>query len=675
MREKFKDQVRSIYPIRNKKKIFWVFFIATIIVLPVVFYTFKLTNRLELDNTRATSKKPPVAKYYYFKVTKNSKSVSEAAEGTKLSIKIHSKVKRPLKDVRIAFDGVWRKPSVTKFKKRGDITIIKVTACCNRETHNIKIKATDYKGKRVYIKHQNGRITMNFKVKPFSNIAEVSNVKNFGAIGDGVADDTDALQRAIDSTRGILEVPPGNYKISKPLFMKSYVRLKGEPGKSSIIQTATDEASPFVIVMGDAFPSAFDSRRPQREQFTNFPTQENSWLKGSKTISLQNSEDTKKLSPGEVICVRSTKKFDNDNGYTQPDYVQFNLIKKINGNKLILADKAINTIGDESKGPPQVCKITGRNPYLSYLMGKDMNWYAAKWAEVSGITIRGGRLGFGGGLCYDCYINKIKFIGTDMPLVLNTMLNSRFEDLSGEYSTEAIEIAMSSTNNLYRNMSFTYRPLSCSVESQPNPTNCPPPEASTKRPANCSEATYPDPKDCPLNGTPAVAVGERSANITFDNIDINVGYNATLPARLISFRDAQNIKFLNSELKINGAGNQQVFELSGNIDSAGSPDDSKSDFSTENYVIANNRINLGVQKNELAIIVGNMKNWIQNLRFYNNRWTGTRTTNGAAYWAGNYVKDWSVKDEYIPIATHFRIPRDETHLVEDPEIQNVIFGN
>lgn len=43
-------------------------------------------------------------------------------------------------------------------------------------------------------------------------------VTEFGAIGDGKTDDTDAIQRAIDACRenggGVVFVPPGQYVVS-----------------------------------------------------------------------------------------------------------------------------------------------------------------------------------------------------------------------------------------------------------------------------------------------------------------------------------------------------------------------------------------------------------------------------------------------------------------------------
>ncbi len=39
------------------------------------------------------------------------------------------------------------------------------------------------------------------------------NVKDFGAIGDGIADDSPAIQKALDSGSTIVEIPEGNYRI------------------------------------------------------------------------------------------------------------------------------------------------------------------------------------------------------------------------------------------------------------------------------------------------------------------------------------------------------------------------------------------------------------------------------------------------------------------------------
>lgn len=64
------------------------------------------------------------------------------------------------------------------------------------------------------------------------------NVKDYGAVGDGAADDTAAIQAAIDAVSakggGVVCVPCGTYMTSAPLEMKSRVLLQGEGDVSTI---------------------------------------------------------------------------------------------------------------------------------------------------------------------------------------------------------------------------------------------------------------------------------------------------------------------------------------------------------------------------------------------------------------------------------------------------------
>ena len=47
-----------------------------------------------------------------------------------------------------------------------------------------------------------------------SKLQDTVSVKDFGAVGDGVTDDTDAIQAAIDSSSDVIRIPAGNYKIT-----------------------------------------------------------------------------------------------------------------------------------------------------------------------------------------------------------------------------------------------------------------------------------------------------------------------------------------------------------------------------------------------------------------------------------------------------------------------------
>lgn len=77
-------------------------------------------------------------------------------------------------------------------------------------------------------------------------VSEVVSVKDFGAVGDGVTDDTAELQAAIDyaaDNGGVLYVPPGTYLTSTRLFRASSSKpfiIQGSGEKSSIIKRGSD---------------------------------------------------------------------------------------------------------------------------------------------------------------------------------------------------------------------------------------------------------------------------------------------------------------------------------------------------------------------------------------------------------------------------------------------------
>jgi hypothetical protein len=84
-----------------------------------------------------------------------------------------------------------------------------------------------------YLPAGTGAVATNVQAK----LRETVSVKDFGACGDGVTDDTAAIQAAIDSLAssrgGTVYVPAGVYKISSTIEMKSYVRMIGEYGETA----------------------------------------------------------------------------------------------------------------------------------------------------------------------------------------------------------------------------------------------------------------------------------------------------------------------------------------------------------------------------------------------------------------------------------------------------------
>lgn len=91
---------------------------------------------------------------------------------------------------------------------------------------------------------------------------EWTSVRDFGAVGNGVADDTAAIRAAITAmaTSGVLYFPPGRYCVSDTIeFVKSGC-IMGMPGASVIVPTSADKdifllTQPYMHVEGLLFDS------------------------------------------------------------------------------------------------------------------------------------------------------------------------------------------------------------------------------------------------------------------------------------------------------------------------------------------------------------------------------------------------------------------------------------
>jgi hypothetical protein len=85
---------------------------------------------------------------------------------------------------------------------------------------------------------------------------ETISVEDFGAVGNGVADDKAAIQAAIDACfaagGGSVFLPTGTYRVVGALVLKPYVSLIGENQRSTVIQQATASA---ITINCDISPS------------------------------------------------------------------------------------------------------------------------------------------------------------------------------------------------------------------------------------------------------------------------------------------------------------------------------------------------------------------------------------------------------------------------------------
>jgi len=100
----------------------------------------------------------------------------------------------------------------------------------------------------------------------------MADVKNFGAMGDGKADDTEALQHAVDKTDGVLELPRGDYRIVRPIVVNlsrtGFVGIRGDQGTARLLMAGP---GPALSIVGDhqgtADPSNVKAHTWERERF------------------------------------------------------------------------------------------------------------------------------------------------------------------------------------------------------------------------------------------------------------------------------------------------------------------------------------------------------------------------------------------------------------------------
>src|SRR5262245_3510837 len=99
----------------------------------------------------------------------------------------------------------------------------------------------------------------------------MTNVRNFGAVGDGRADDTKALRHAVENGGGQLEFPRGTYRLTAPaevdLDRFGPIAVSGQGGTARLLM---DGPGPALRLVGtharSADPPGFDARVWQRQR-------------------------------------------------------------------------------------------------------------------------------------------------------------------------------------------------------------------------------------------------------------------------------------------------------------------------------------------------------------------------------------------------------------------------
>ena len=120
-----------------------------------------------------------------------------------------------------------------------------------------------YKGDDAGYVAQTGATSTGYVVRSLQDkLDEMASVKDFGAVGDGVTDDTAAINRALyqlfcreanEEVRRSLYFPAGVYKVSSTIMIPPFAKLYGEGANSTTIQySTTSTVDDYVVRTADS---------------------------------------------------------------------------------------------------------------------------------------------------------------------------------------------------------------------------------------------------------------------------------------------------------------------------------------------------------------------------------------------------------------------------------------
>ena len=270
-------------------------------------------------------------------------------------------------------------------------------------------------------------------------------VRDVGARGDGVHDDTEAIQAAIDEAEAVY-LPAGVYRITRAIRLRSNRHVFGA-GAATLVrndQTADkpDERSAFLL--GDHHPAAF--RRDIRPDW-RYPTFALKPVRETdSTVTLITQKDVGALQDNEFVWLRSAEEV-NFGEWVNPHYLQLTKVDGIDKQHgtIELADPAEFTIQQAYLSP-----IRAIDPYL------DCPFFAVENVTIENMFLDAYTWGGLRYCAYRCLIRDLEIKNACHILVGNCLTQCLVENIKGTFVQRFIEIKNGTSWSHFRNIRGRY---------------------------------------------------------------------------------------------------------------------------------------------------------------------------------------------------------------------------
>ncbi len=306
---------------------------------------------------------------------------------------------------------------------------------------------------------------------------EIVSVKDFGAVGDGVADDIAAFRAALLASSSIY-VPPGHYIITNNLPIRSNQKIIGAGYSSYIENTASASPASEIFILGNQHPGAFEYAAAG-EQY-RYPCYDiDDVAEGDIWLTGFTGDEQDLIDENQFVWIRTIAEKTIFGGGGQTPHLAF--LRKV-----LEVDSAGDRVRIDRPVPRSASAMTVSpigDTEDGFIGG---NFYVVENVLIDGLRLKG-RTPFARGGVYNSKLSNL-WLDCQRTMIINSVVFSTMENINGEFSDVGFEIKMASEGSLFQKIDIAYK------------------------------------KDAAV--TPAIAafeVGEQSFNCTFRDVDFSVG--------------------------------------------------------------------------------------------------------------------------------------------------------